>query len=227
MGKAANSSGNIESGMNNTVCSPFSPLVWLDELIFVQGPIVRIGPDEVHIQDTDFYFTLFSSPQKLDKLKRLENRFNSNTSMFSTPKHELHRMRRSALNPFFSTRKIALYAPVIQNRMNRLCDRLEEEYSATGRILVLDDMWACMTSDTIIEYCFGEHHGDLELPDFRSFFNNAIFDLTDGIHVATHFSWIVPLGNSLPLAVVKTLQPAMASVIIFQNLSIQIISKGA
>lgn len=181
---------------------------------------MRISPDEVHIQDSEFFHILFSSSQKLDKLKRLEHRFNNPKASFATPKHETHRLRRTALNPFFSTRKMALHSPVIQNRVNKLCDRLHEEYASSGRILVMDDMWGCLTSDTIVEYCFDRSYRFIESPDFRAFFIDAMNDLLNGVHVVTQFPWIMRMLNCLPDRLVKILQPAMASVIDFNNVSI-------
>ena len=184
------------------------------------GPIVRISPDEVHIQDSDFYHTIFNSSLKLDRLKRLQYRFNNPTATFATPKHETHQLRRTALNPFFSTRKMSLHAPVIQKRVTRLCDRLQKEYAGSGRVLVMDDMWGCLSSDTIVEYCFDRSYRFIELPDFRAFFVDAMNDLVNGVHVVTQFPWIMPIVNCLSDSVVKKLQPAMASVMNFNNVSI-------
>ena len=181
---------------------------------------MRISPDEVHIQDSVYFHTLFSNSQKLDKPKRLEHRFNNPRAAFATPEHELHRLRRSALNPFFSTREIALQSPVIQNRVNRLCDRLQKEYAGSGRILVMDHMWGCFTSDIIVEYCFNRSYRFLESPDFRASFIDAMKDLTKQVHIITQFPWIMAIVNCLPDSVVKTLQPEMRSVIDFSNVSI-------
>lgn len=174
----------------------------------------------MHIQDSDFFHTIFNSSQKLDKLKRLEHRFNNPTASAQTPKHDTHRIRRTGLNPFFSTRKISLHAPVIQKSVNRLCDRLQKEYAGSGRVLVMDDMWGCLSSNTIVEYCFDRSYRFIELPDFRAFFIDAMNDLLNGVHVVTQFPWIMPMVNCLPDLVVKRLQPAMASVINFNNVSI-------
>ena len=179
----------------------------------------------MHIQDSDFFHTLYSSSQKLDKLKRLENRFSSPKASFATPKHETHRIRRAALNPFFSTRKIALHSPVIQNRVNKLCDRLQREYANSNRFLVMDDMWGCLTSDTIVEYCFDRAYHFTELPDFRAFFLDAMNGLANSVHLVTQFPWILSIVNSLPDWMVMILQPDTASVITFNNVSMLLTSQ--
>lgn len=83
----------------------------------------------------------------------------------------------------------------------------------------MDDMWGCLTSDTIVEYCFDRSYRFIELPDFRAFFIDAMNDLLNGVHVVTQFPWIVPMMNCFPDSVIKKLQPAMASVTNFNNVS--------
>ena len=207
--------------MSNMVCKCPSP-PGDDIYLRCQGPIVRISPDEVHIQDSGFVDTLFSASQQLDKVKRLENRFNNPKSTFTTSKHETHRMRRTALNPFFSTRRIALHAPVIQTRVDKLCDRLQREYAGSDQILVMDDMWGCFSSDTIVEYCFDQSYQFIDSPNFRAFFVDAWNNLMNGVHVVTQFPWILSVMNCLPDSVIKKLQPGMTSVISFNNVSILI-----
>ncbi|KAM4057715.1 hypothetical protein HRG_009339 [Hirsutella rhossiliensis] len=46
------------------------------------GPIVRIGPNEVYIQDPAFYETPYAQSRHSDKLKKLEHRFNNELSIF-------------------------------------------------------------------------------------------------------------------------------------------------
>ena len=129
-------------------------------------------------------------------------------------------MQRAPLNPFFSTRKVSLHAPVIQKRVDRLCDRLQREYAGSGRVLVMDDMWGCLSSDTIVEYCFDRSYQFIELSDFRAHFIDAMNDLLNGIHAVTQFPWILPMVNCLPDSVIKKLQPAMASVMSFNSVRI-------
>ena len=183
----------------------------------MQGPIIRINPTELHIQDSEFYETLYSGTRPADKLQRLEHRFNNPTSSFATVKHHTHRIRRAALNPFFSKRKIASHSPAIQQRMNRLCGRLARQYLHTDQVLNLDSMWGCWTSDIIVDYCFERDYHFADQPRFRAFFTDAMVDLLDPVHFVTQFPWAIKLVNLLPELVTKILQPGMASVIQFNK----------
>lgn len=186
------------------------------------GPIVRVSPNEVHIQDSDFFHTFFSPFHKLNKVKRVQKRFRIPEAGFVAANHEIHRSRRAALNPYFSTRRVALQSPSIQNRMNRLCDRLQGEYAGSGRVLKMDHMWGCLASDIVVEYCLNRTYRFIESPDFRASFVDAMYDLMDGIHVGSQFPWIISLIDSLPDSLVKILQPGMATVLAFHKVSMWI-----
>ncbi|KAK1144850.1 hypothetical protein N8T08_004863 [Aspergillus melleus] len=176
------------------------------------GPIVRISPFEVHIQDSAFFEEMFSQSHQWDKLKHLEHRFNNATGTFPTPEHEAHRHRRAALNPFFSKRAISGAAQMMQEQLGNLCLRLSREYKGTRKVLRLDWMWGCIASDIIVRYCFDRGYGFLEAPDFSSPFIQALFDLLDGVHLVTQFPWVATVFNALPEKVAEAMQPGLKSV---------------
>ena len=181
------------------------------------GPIVRISPSEVHIRDSEYYEEFYRKPY--DKLERLKDRFDNAEAAFSTPDHGLHRMRRAALNPFFSPRKIAEHAPVIQRHIDRICDRIANEYAGKERVLVLNDAWGCLTSDTVVGYCFEKSYHFIDRPDFKATFPRAIKELQNGMHYVTQFSWLPTIFEIVPDSILGFLQPAMKSVIDFKNVS--------
>lgn len=137
------------------------------------GPIIRIAPNEVHIQDSTFYDVLYSQSRHLNKLEHLADRFNNEMSGFGTPQHSVHRMRRSAINPFFSKRRIAQYSPRIQERMDKLIERVKAEYVGNDRILNLSDMWAAFAGDVVVDYTFEKPYNFINAPDFRAAFSDA------------------------------------------------------
>ncbi|RDW76745.1 cytochrome P450 [Aspergillus mulundensis] len=179
------------------------------------GPIVRINPRELHIQDASFFETFYMSGKPANKLKELAHRFNNQTSAISTPDHFVHRTRRNALNPFFSKRRISERVPLIKRQMDEICQRLEKEFRDTGRVLVVDDMFGCWATDIIAEYCFERQYGFIREPDFKSGFVDVMMDLVEPILWVTHFPLIIKLMQSLPDSVVSWLNPGMKNVLDF------------
>ncbi|KAJ5893794.1 Cytochrome P450 [Penicillium taxi] len=60
------------------------------------GPILRVGPNEVHIDDPDYLYTTMCT-----------HRFDIPEATISTVESEHHRIRRAAIAPFFSHARIS------------------------------------------------------------------------------------------------------------------------
>jgi cytochrome P450 len=88
------------------------------------GPIVRINPCELHISTPDYYDEIYTgSSKRRDKWLWFTRQYGIPESMFATVEHDKHRMRRSALNPFFSKASVRRLQPVIQERLDKLMER--------------------------------------------------------------------------------------------------------
>ena len=122
------------------------------------GPIIRINPDEIHVSDPDFYDVAYASSAPFEKMPKWLDRFGLPGAVQSTVQHELHRSRRTTLNPHFSKKAIGNFSWFVQNRMDQLCDRLLREYKGTGDVVTLNDAWGAVAADVIINYCLGSDY---------------------------------------------------------------------
>ncbi|KAL4939745.1 cytochrome P450 [Aspergillus oleicola] len=61
------------------------------------GPIIRINPRELHIQDASFYETFYAPSKPTSKLKDLADRLNMPASAFSTPDPHMYRIRHDTI----------------------------------------------------------------------------------------------------------------------------------
>ncbi|KAI1817357.1 cytochrome P450 [Poronia punctata] len=181
------------------------------------GPIVRIAPDEVHIQDIRFYDTLYSNSRHSDKLKHLEHRFNNRLATFATTEHKAHRLRRAAINPYFSKRKIAHHSSNIQTVMDELCERVKSEFTQEGSVLNLSNMWGAFNGDVVVGYCLEGSYDFIKKPEFRADFSDAMVNLLDPVHFITQFPWMIKAFKLLPDWAVTILSPPMASVHAFNE----------
>lgn len=204
----------------------------------------------MHIQDPGFYEVLYAQNRHSNKLKHLEHRFNNVMSAFASAEHHVHRVRRAALNPFFSKRKIAQHSPNIQHHMNRLARRVTEEFVGNGSVLNLNNMWGAFTSDIVVGYTLEKPYDFILEPDFRAAFSDAMYvlsppspgrkqkrqettlttpnknreSLTDPVHFITQFPWMIKSLQKLPDWLVVLLSPPMRDVIAFnKEMEIQII----
>jgi cytochrome P450 len=115
------------------------------------GPIVRIGPEEVHIQDADFYSEIYANAaRKRDKypfyiwpVRTVSDKYGNHAAFF-TVDHDLHRRRRNILNHFFSKKNIHDLEGRVCGKIRRLEMRLRESIG-TGRPVDLLSAFSALT----------------------------------------------------------------------------------
>lgn len=102
------------------------------------GPVVRINPQEIHVKTPEFYNILHSnSKHKRDKWQRTNGAFGIPLSTFGTDLHDVHRVRRSAIAPFFSMTRVRKLEPVIRERAQAVLGRLNG-FATTGEVIRMD-----------------------------------------------------------------------------------------
>ncbi|SMR44066.1 unnamed protein product [Zymoseptoria tritici ST99CH_3D1] len=171
------------------------------------GPIVRINPQELHVQDSSWYETLYAPSRPVRKLPNWGHRMKAMESALGASDAATYRKRRTALNPFFTKRKIAEFAPSVQQVCDRIISRLETEYRGTGRVLNITRAWECMASDIATLSVFGQDPRSVDSPDFSSPTNRATESLVEPIKWFTHLSIIPTLIDRLPEWIVTALMP--------------------
>lgn len=178
------------------------------------GPVVRISPWEVHVDDPAFYSTIYTSREGLDRPEYLRWRFGAPYALLSTPEHRLHRLRRAAQDPFFARGRIARLAPMMQQKAAKMCEALSRQgFVGSGRPLTLDDMFASFVADVTTQYGFDRDFDWLGHAGFASPFLGAIGGLKRIAHPCTQFPWLARLATTaVPEAVVRVLQPSMSVV---------------
>ncbi|MAD85597.1 MAG: hypothetical protein CL912_21765 [Deltaproteobacteria bacterium] len=144
--------------------------------LVIQGPIVRISPYELHVNDPDFYEELYAGGgRKRNKYAWFVRLFGMTDGSLATIDHDHHRLRRSAISPFFSKTNVRKLEPVIQGNVDKLMRRLER-LEGTRKPVNLNVVFGAFTSDIIIEYAFGESQGYLDEEDFNvDFFQVSSF----------------------------------------------------
>ena len=189
----------------------------------VTGPIVRINPFELHIDDPDFYETIYTASPPYDRIKEHENKFNMPYATFSTVDGALHKSRRAALNPFFSKGRIQSRGPTIQSLTDKVLDRIIKKYGGTNKELTLNDMFGCLIGDIIMDLAFSHSYNMIETEDFKHPFTESTKETVGMVHWVTHLPWIVPLTNAFNEDLLMSLAPALKPIILFRRVRYSIL----
>lgn len=172
------------------------------------GPIVRISPFELHINDPEYYDELYNGvSKKRDKYPWALKIFGAPDAAIATTRHDHHRLRRGAMNQFFSKASVRRVEPIIQKNLEKLLIRLRG-FQHSCKPIALNTAFTAFTSDVITEYSFGRSYNYLDQEDF----NLAFSELMLGVHKMTgilkHVPGIIPLMEALPNRLVTRLNPA-------------------
>lgn len=147
------------------------------------GPIIRINPYELHVADSSFTDQLYPTVAKnVEKWSWSAGMFGSTDMTFGTVGHNIHRRRRAAFSNFFSKASVRRLEPVIQSRIDVLCEKLSEKIGAEEPA----DMvyaYSALTQDVITEYCFSHCRNVLEMKDFSPKYYDLVQKPSEAAHM--------------------------------------------
>jgi Cytochrome P450 len=228
-GSEASTSGRSRSYTHSTVSSIDFRYVPTALILYVGGPILRINPHEIHINDPAYIDEVYAgAPKKRDKYKWIARMVASKSielphavsqirisfcvddeAVVATVSHDLHRMRRAALNPYFSKASIRRLEPIIRDTVAKLLKRMDS-HQKSGEVLPMTVVYKAMTSDIINNYAFGKSDNCMDMKDYNVSFFDAVEAIFEASHLSLQFRWLGPLMESLPMALTAKLMPGMA-----------------
>ncbi|KAI5464211.1 cytochrome P450 [Mariannaea sp. PMI_226] len=183
------------------------------------GPIVRINPWEVHVGDPDFFSELYTGPSsRRDKWTFYTQQSGAPQSSLATIDHNPSKLRRSALNPFYSTHSVRRLQPVIEERVDALLAAfLNYAEVSNGQPLDVMYPYSALTNDVINEYAFSRSHHLVEKSDFGAEVTNNLLIGTHMGPFVQHVSWVLTLVNALPESISSRCMPGWGGFVKMKN----------
>lgn len=161
----------------------------------------------MHVNDPEFMDQLFGGAGKRrDKSKVAINGIGTPGSVLGTMNHDLHRVRRATLNPYFSKQSIRRLEPILQGVLEKVLSRLKRN-AKSGEPMKMNILFTATTTDIIWDYCFGENPNTLDLGDLNEPFVKAFADAAQGYHASTFMPWLQVGMKALPFSLVVLLMP--------------------
>lgn len=175
-----------------------------------KGPIIRINPDELHIDDPEFYDEIYgSATRKRDKYGPWVALAGTPGASFSTVGHDHHKLRRGALNSFFSAKAVTELEPVVKKKVDMLASRLAGAQK-TGEIVRIDAAFMALTMDVICQYAFANDDNMLSKADFNAAWKDMIIGAFEGGALLRQFPGIVSMMNAVPDGLMRFMMPSMS-----------------
>lgn len=181
------------------------------------GPIVRINPRELHIRDSHYYSNIYAGGvRKVDKDAAIGQALGLPTSIVATIDHHHHKARRGYLNPYFSKRAVVSMESMINERLDKLCERLEASMK-NKELVILDSVFSALTADIITCRFYGEHHDYLSLPDYKMAVSEAVLGVLFGFHFVRFVPSLVTILRKLPIPIIRLIFPPVAELLTFKE----------
>lgn len=179
----------------------------IEELHAKYGPVVRIGPNEIHLSDPDNYDKLYSVGGRFYKDPVFYEVLNV-PAMFTSISNEEHRRRRAPLNHFFSRRAVLDLEDIVKEKADKLCRRVRESLEA-GKPADLRSGLRAVSIDVLTEYAFADCWNHLDAPDFNEWFSEAVRDTSVVWWMLQQFPILVGPMALMPEKWARKMGPAM------------------
>lgn len=177
---------------------------------------MRISPYELHIDDPDYYDVLFSQHAPRSRYQFGIDNLQLPGSTFGAIDDKLHRIRRGALNPFFSKQSINRLEPMLTHMINKLCGHINE-FQSSGQPMEMRRVYMCLTTDIVTLYALSKSWNHLDSPVFSPLWVETIKALAIAGVTLKHFPWLMPLSRMIPREWMRKADPGMVMVLEWQD----------
>lgn len=135
------------------------------------GPIVRISPYELHINDPAYFEKLYRQDGRWNKYDWAYDAFGAPMSAICTIDHEMHKRRRAPLNMFFSKANVASRQGIVQGLADKLCSRFSQLEGSTVDITAAI---SAFTRDVAMQFVLAKDYQNLEHENFSADMTNVL-----------------------------------------------------
>ena len=142
------------------------------------GPIVRIAPNEVHLNNPDDFDRIHGSGSKFTKDPGFYSVLDGPIKipvLATMVSPDEHRPRRAKLNPFFSRRSVLELDEVVFRHARKLCNVMQQAFDSSPNNPF--EMWLGIRAyalDVVTEYAYGSSWHHLDEQDLGKWFLDVL-----------------------------------------------------
>ncbi|KAE8451771.1 hypothetical protein EG329_003228 [Mollisiaceae sp. DMI_Dod_QoI] len=164
----------------------------MPELHEKYGPIVRIGPNEVHIHDLE-YFNQLLSFRPLNKWAMTGQQFGISEALFGTEDYKHFTKKRAAFGDSFSRSNALKLQDLMNEHLNKACDIIAQCHSE-GRPIDLAYIYRGAPADIFTEFIFGKQFNFIDDEESTRGLYHRKHEVIFGIfNLGRHICFLVPL----------------------------------
>lgn len=155
--------------------------------LIIQDPVVRIGPNDLHINDPEVFREMTKVGCHFTKDPEFYGFLTFPGTSIGEVDPNLHRIRRQVLTPAFSPQRVQYLAPMVKTKVDRLLERFNGFASQSQPVNIFKASKA-FTMDIISDIVLGKELGCIDNPEFKNQF-------IEYLHASFASGWI---GTAFP-----------------------------
>ncbi|KAL4783773.1 cytochrome P450 [Aspergillus varians] len=171
-----------------------------------KSPVIRTGPNEVHVNDPDVYKSVFRIASPFLKTQMFSTAVGLAQAIGTIIDPKKHHVRRSILGPRFAPKVIASYTPKLLGQVRLCCDIMASK-ARQGKPIILPRHTRSLTVDVISEFTFGRPFGLTSYSDEEPELLKDMALFTSHFHICKYiplWRWIVV---NIPEGISRQLMP--------------------
>ena len=177
----------------------------IERLHVVHGPVIRIGTNELHVNDPEFYVSSTNVGSGFQKEPEFYRQISLPGTSIGETDPEAHRIRRSVIAPSFSAAHVAkVHAPLIQQKLLQLCSLIDKN-AGNGAPVNIKRAFKSLTLDVISKIVFGEEFGVLKSLDASHSYLDMLQETLKGGWTSRAFPNVSAVMMALPEMVAERL----------------------
>ncbi|KAL4898851.1 hypothetical protein BDW74DRAFT_189894 [Aspergillus multicolor] len=183
----------------------------IEEMHKLYGPILRINPHEIVVNDPDFYNTVYvTANTRRTETWPLYQGVGIGSTFTSTPNHELHRLRRKPFESFFSRAGIDRTESIIIEEAKLMDNRLQS-LKGSSHVIQLMHVFSAFTVDVIQYICSEKSPELMNRPEFGKTWIDMVETALKNSHLLISFPQLVHIGRMTPTKLLRHLSHAVAT----------------
>lgn len=170
----------------------------------------------MHLSEPENYEKIYHIGSRYSKDANYYGAFGNENSSFTTPANELHRIRRTGLNSFFSRKVVTELEDVVQDKAQKLCRAIDHAI-LSKKPMDLHHALRAVSIDVVTDYAFGQSYNLLESPDFGYDFFMVVLRLGPAAWIFRQVPWLKAVLRTIPEPIVRVVSTPMSNVIDMQR----------
>ncbi|TGJ83733.1 hypothetical protein E0Z10_g5027 [Xylaria hypoxylon] len=171
------------------------------------GPVVRVSPDRVHVNDPEFFHEVYSSGSKYMKDPAFfQTSGGIAEALPAIVDVEYHKRRRKMINNLFSVPSMEALSHIVLEVVDSALRKAKEHYDAK-KPLDIQRLYTGITIDTIMKVLCDRSLNLIEAKEEEPPFLATLRTFSESFFLLKHFPILIWLASSIPQSIAEKLIP--------------------